>query len=91
MANQQPGGVLGGIGRAVGGAGDKAKEEMAIQMIMTALRELNYPLTKADLAAEAQKRGAPAQITDVLAKMPERAYASADDVADEARKAWKGQ
>ena len=93
MADQQQGGLggmLGGVGKAVGGAGDTAREEMAISMIMQALRGLNYPLTKADLAAEAQKRNAPAQITDVLNKMPDRQYTSADDVADEARKAWKG-
>ncbi len=83
--------MLGGIGKAIGGVGDKAKEEMAINMIMQALKSLNYPLTKADLAAEAQKRNAPAQITDVLNKMPDRQYATADEVADEARKAWKGQ
>lgn len=82
--------MFGGIGKAMGGAGDKAKEEMAIQMIMQALRELNYPLTKADLAAEAQKRNAPGQVTDVLAKMPDRQYTSADDVAAEARKAYQG-
>lgn len=57
---------------------------------MQTLRSLNYPLMKADLAAEAQKRNAPGQITDVLTKMPERQYTSADDVAAEARKAWKG-
>ena len=94
MADQQQGGLggmLGGISKAIGGAGDTAKEEMAIQVIMQALREMKYPLTKMDLAAEAQKRGAPTQVTDVLAKMPERQYVSADDVATEARKAWKGQ
>lgn len=94
MADQQQGGIggmLGGIGQAIGGAGNTAKEEMAINMIMQALRSLNYPLTKADLAAEAQKRNAPGQITDVLNKMPDRQYVSADDVAGEARKAWKGQ
>ena len=92
MADQQGGigGMLGGIGQAAGGAGDKAKEEMAIGMIMQALRSLNYPLTKADLAAEAQKRNAPAQITEVLNKIPDRQYTSADDVAGEARKAYQG-
>lgn len=50
---------------------------------------MTYPVTKADLAAEAQKRGAPTQITDILAKMTDRQYVSVDDVADEAMKAWK--
>lgn len=81
--------MLGGIGKAIGGVGDKAKEEMAINMIMQALRELKYPLTKTDLAAEAQKRNAPGQITDVLARMPDRQYISADDVAAEARTAYQ--
>jgi len=83
--------MFGGISKAVGGIGDKAKEEMAINMIMQALRSLQYPLTKADLAREAQQRNAPGQVMDVLAKMPDRQYTSADDVAGEARKAWKGQ
>lgn len=83
--------MLGGFGKAAGGMGDTAKEEMAITMIMEALRGLNYPLTKADLAAEAQKRNAPNQITDVLNKIPDRQYTSADDVAAEARTALKGQ
>ena len=92
MADQQQGGgMFGGIGQAIGGTGDRAKEEMAIQMIMQALRGLNYPLTKADLAREAQQRNAPSQLMDVLGKMPERQYTSADDVAEEARRAWKGQ
>ncbi len=94
MTDQQQGGIgglLGGIGQAIAGSGDKAKEEMAINLIMQGLKTLNYPLTKADLAAEAAKRNAPTQITDVLNKMPERQYVSADDVADEARKAWKGE
>jgi len=90
MADQQ-GSMFGGIGKAVAGIGDKAKEEMAINMIMQALRSLQYPLTKADLAREAQQRNAPGQVADVLAKMPDRQYTSADDVAGEARKAWKGQ
>lgn len=82
--------MLGGMGNAIGGMGDKAKEEMAITMIMQALQSLNYPLTKADLAAEAQKRNAPGQIMDVLNKIPDREYTTADDVAAEARKAYKG-
>lgn len=93
MADQQQGGMggmLGGVGGAIGGAGDKAKEEMAMNMIMQALRGLKYPLGKADLAAEAQKRNAPAQLTDVLNKMPDRQYTSADDVATEARKHYQG-
>ncbi len=94
MADEQKGGLgglMGGISQAIGGATNTAKEEMAINMIMQALRSLNYPLTKADLAAEAQNRNAPSQIMDVLNKMPEREYASAEDVAAEARKAWKGE
>lgn len=83
------GGLLGGIGKAIGGVGDSAKEQMAMTMVRQALSEMTYPVTKADLAAEAQKRGAPTQITDILAKMTDRQYVSVDDVADEAMKAWK--
>ena len=86
MADQQQG----GIGGMLGGMGNKATEEMAMNMIMQTLRGLKYPLTKADLVREAQQRNAPGQFMEVLDKMPERQYASADDVAAEARKAWKG-
>jgi len=86
MANQQQG----GIGGMLGGMGNKVQEEMAINMIMGVLRSLKYPQTKASLAQEAQQRNAPGQVMDVLNKMPEREYASADDVAGEAKKAWKG-
>lgn len=86
MADQQQG----GIGGMLGGMGNKAQEEMAMNMIMGVLRSLNYPQTKASLTQEAQKRGAPAQFTEVIDRMPERQYTSADDVAAEARKAWKG-
>jgi hypothetical protein len=91
MADQQGQGPLAGLAGSIGGTGDRAKEEMAIQMIMQALRGLNYPLGKADLAREAQQRNAPGQLTDILNRMPDRQYASADDVAEEARKTWKGQ
>lgn len=87
MADEQKPGGLGGM---LGGMENKATQEMAINMIMGILRSLQYPQTRASLTQEAQKRGAPGQIMDVIAKMPERQYASADDVAAEARKAWGG-
>ena len=87
MSDQHQGGGLGGL---FGGIGNRAMEEVAISMIMQALRSLDYPLSKADLDREAARRGAPGQVTDVLDKMPDREYTSADDVAAEARKAWKG-
>jgi len=80
----------GGLGGMLGGIGNKAQEEMAINMIMGVLRSLKYPQTKASLNQEALNRGAPGQIMDVIAKLPDRQYTSADDVAAEARKAWKG-
>ncbi len=86
MADQQQG----GIGGMLGGMGNKAMEEMAINMVMQNLRSLSYPLMKADLTAEAQKRNAPSQMMDVITRMPDRQYTSADDVAAEARKVWKG-
>jgi hypothetical protein len=99
MADQQQGpgplgglgGMLGGVGKAVGGTGDRAREEMAMNMIMQVLRGLKYPLGKADLAREAQQRNAPPQLTEVLGRMPDRQYMSADDVAGEARKTWQMQ
>ncbi|MEN6516808.1 MAG: DUF2795 domain-containing protein [Methanospirillum sp.] len=90
MADKQTQGPSGGLGGAIGGMENKAMEEMAINMMMEILRSLKYPLTKADLAREAQQRNAPGQITDVLDRMPDRQYTSADDVAAEARKALKG-
>jgi hypothetical protein len=92
MADQQQGGMggmLGGVGKSVGGMENKAREEMALNMIMQTLRGLKYPLGKADLAREAQQRHAPGQLTDVIDKMPDRQYTSADDVAEEARKHWQ--
>lgn len=90
MADQQRQGPPGSLGGAMGGMENKGMEEMAINMMMGILRSLKYPLTKADLAREAQQRNAPGQMTDVLNRMPERQYTSADDVAEEARKAMKG-
>ncbi len=74
----------------LGGIGNSAQEEMALSMIMGVLRSLKYPQTKASLTQEARQRNAPGQLTDVLDKMPDRTYTSADDVAGEARKIWKG-
>ena len=88
MSDQHQGGGLGGL---FGGIGNRAMEEMAVGMIMSALRSLDYPLSKADLDREAVTRGAPSQVMDVLDRIPDRQYVSADDVAAEARKAWKGQ
>lgn len=90
MADQQGQEPPGGLGKAIGGMGARGTEEMGITMIMGILRNLKYPLGKADLAREAQQRNAPGQMTDVLNRMPDRQYTSADDVAAEARKAWKG-
>jgi hypothetical protein len=86
MADQQQG----GIGGILGGMGNRAQEEMALSMIMGVLRSLKYPQTKASLIQEARQRNAPGQLTDVLDRMPDRTYTSADDVAGEAKKIWKG-
>lgn len=87
MSDQHHGGALGGL---FGSIGTRAMEEVGVGMILGALRSLDYPLSKADLAREAGRRNAPGQVTDVLNRMPDRQYTSADDVAQEARKAWKG-
>jgi hypothetical protein len=87
MSDQYQGG---GLGDLFGGIGNRAMEDVAIGLIMSALRTLDYPLSKADLDREADRRGAPSQVTNVLKRMPDRQYTSADDVAAEARKAWKG-
>ena len=65
---------------------------LTVQRILDQSRLLRQArVLKADLDREAVTRGAPSQVTDVLKRMPDRQYTSADDVAQEARKAWKGQ
>lgn len=58
-------------------------------LIMGALRNLRYPIDREELGAEARRRGAPGVMLDLLARMPDRPYVSAEDVAREARRAWE--
>ena len=51
--------------------------------VMQALRGLKYPLARDDLEREAAGRGAPAGLLDLLARLPNRTYTSAEDVAGE--------
>ncbi len=78
--------MLGGLGQKMGGAGGALNEQMIRGLIMQALRDLKYPLGKQDLTAEAQKRNAPPQLTELLGRMPDRQYTSPEDVAQEAEK-----
>ena len=54
--------------------------------VLQVLRGLRYPLTKTGLAREAAERGAPGGLMDLLAWLPDRVYASAEDVAMELRR-----
>ena len=54
--------------------------------VVQVLRGLRYPLTKAGLAREAAGRGAPGGLMDLLAWLPDRVYASAEDVVTELRR-----
>lgn len=73
-----PGGLLG-----------RAQERIAVGLIMGALQSLRYPLDREGLGVEARRRGAPRVMLDLLERMPDRAYVSAEDVAREARRAWE--
>jgi len=79
--------MLGGLGEKVGGVGGGMNEQMIRGLIMQALKDLKYPLGKQELTEEARKRNAPGQLTDLLARMPDRQYTSPEDVAQEAEKA----
>ena len=67
------------------------QEKMAAGLITGVLRGLHYPIGKEDLGHEARQRGAPGALIELLARMPDRQYTSADDVAQEGWKAWKGR
>ena len=73
-----------GQGQAISGRGGRLNENRERTLILEELRELDYPVTKADLTAEAERRRVPPQLTDLLNRMPEREYVSPEDVAEEA-------
>lgn len=80
------GGRLGGQGQVVSGAFGGLNEHREREMILETARELRYPATKADLAAEARRQRVPPQLTELLDRMPEREYVSPEDVAEEAER-----
>jgi hypothetical protein len=51
--------------------------------VMQALRSLTYPLVRDDLECAAEGRGAPAELLDLLARLPNWTYISAEDVTGE--------
>jgi hypothetical protein len=65
------------------GPGGRELADTAVQT----LRGMNYPLARDDLEREAAGRGAPAELLDLLARLPDRVYGSAEDVAGELRRA----
>lgn len=77
-------GRLGGQGQAVTGAFGDLNERRARELILETARELRYPATKADLAAEAERQRVPPQLAALIGEMPEREYVSPEDVADAA-------
>lgn len=90
MAHDERKGLLSGgpadQGPAVSGAFGSLNEHRARELIMETARELRYPATKADLAAEAGRQRVPPQLTALIGEMPEREYVSPEDVADEAER-----
>ncbi len=73
--------VIGDIERKVSASGPPARAIAG--SVMQALRGLTYPLGRDDLVREAAGRGAPAELLDLLSRLPDRVYASAEDVAEE--------
>jgi len=53
--------------------------------IRNILKSMNYPLTKKDLVQQAKKHGASNDIIEVLEAIPEKGYASANDVINECK------
>ncbi len=66
----------------------RAQEKVAAGLITGVLRGLHYTVGKEDLGREARWRCAPGALIDLLVRMPDRQYTSADDVAQEG---WKGR
>jgi hypothetical protein len=77
-------GRLGGQGQVVSGAFGDLNEHRARELILETARELRYPATKADVAAEARRQRVPPQLTELIGELPEREYVSPEDVAEEA-------
>ncbi len=90
MAHDERKGPLGGgpadQGQAVTGAFGDLNERRARESILETARELRYPATKADLAAEAGRQRVPPQLAELIGEMPEREYVSPEDVAEEAER-----
>jgi hypothetical protein len=51
--------------------------------VMQTLRGLRYPLTRDGLARGAAEHGAPGGVMDLITRLPDRVYVSAEDVARE--------
>lgn len=79
-------GRLGGRGQVIAGAFGELNEHRARELILENLRELQYPATKAEVAAEARRQRITPQLTALLDRMPAREYVSVEDVADEAER-----
>lgn len=93
-ARTAPGTVTGGHcisgswGRTRGHEPTGAQEKVAASLIAGVLRGLHFTVGKEDLGREARRRCAPGALIELLARMPDRQYPSADNVA---QGGWKGR
>ena len=51
--------------------------------VMQTLRDLRYPLRRDDVVRQAAEHGAPGGVMDLVTRLPDRVYVSAEDVARE--------
>jgi|GEM_PF-702489 len=79
-----------GQGQATFGRGGRLNEKIERSIILEELRDLDYPVTRRDLADETRRRHLPPQLSDTIDRMPEREYVSPEDVADEAEQPHEG-
>jgi len=80
----------GGQGQATFGRGGRLNEKVERSIILEELRDLDYPVTRHDLADETRRRHLPPQLSEVIDRMPEREYVSPEDVAEEAERPHGG-
>ena len=74
--------VIGDIERTTGESSATGGGRIA-GTVMQALRGLTYPLRRDDVVRQAAEQGAPGGLMDLIIRLPDRVYVSAEDVARE--------
>lgn len=78
------GGRSDAAGRVVSGEFGELNRHRARELVLDNLRELRFPATKAEVAAEAERMRMPPQLLALLERLPAREDVSVEGVADEA-------